>query len=105
MPCINLQIEPIGPVIELGVCCPASKQVPGDPPPTIHWIKAIIDTGCSHTAIYTSIAQKCGLSVISKGQASTPGGMVANNIYHGDLILRPMIGATPFEWRFPDRPI
>jgi hypothetical protein len=105
MPCINLQIEPIGPVIELGVSCPASKQVPGTPSPKIYWIKAIVDTGCSHTAIHTSNALQCGLSVISKGQASTPGGMVANNIYHGDLFLRPLVGATPFEWKFPDRPI
>jgi hypothetical protein len=43
--------------------------------------------------------------LISKGAASTPGGMVATNIYHGDLILRPMIGAAPFEWRFADQRI
>src|ERR1700689_2405775 len=100
MPCINLQIEPIGPVIELGVCCPASKQTPGTTPTKIHWIKAIVDTGCSLTAISTLAAQQCGLSAISKGQVNTTGGLIANKIFQGDLILRPLIGGTPFEWRF-----
>ncbi len=38
--------------------------------------------------------------------AKTPGGNVAVNIYHGDLVLRSLINwITPFDWRFPDRGI
>jgi hypothetical protein len=103
MPCINIPIDPIGPLIELGISAPLSQQVAGAPPPTIHWIRGIADTGCSHTSIHSSVAQKCGLSIISKGSSSTPGGIVATNIYHGDLVLRPLLpGGAPFEWRFQD---
>src|SRR5215467_11854140 len=104
MPCINLPIDPIGPVIEIGISLPISLMAQGAPAPQIHWIKALADTGCSHTSIHSSVATKCGLTVISKSAASTPAGSVAVNVYHGDLLLRPLIGGvTPFEWRFPDR--
>jgi hypothetical protein len=105
MPCLNLPIEPIGPVVELGVSAPVSQQIPGSAGPPIQWVRAIVDTGCTHTSLHSSIAQRCGLSIISKGSATTPGGNVSINIYHGDLVLRQIIGSAPFEWRFSDRQI
>ena len=103
MPCIAIPIDPIGPVLEIGIAAPRSQLAQGAPPPQIHWIKAIADTGCSHTSIQTSVAAKIGLNIVSKGSASTPGGNVAVNLYLGDLFLRPMIGTRPFEFRFGDR--
>jgi hypothetical protein len=105
MPCFNLPINPIGPTLELGVSAPASLAQAGTTP-VISWFRAIADTGCSHTSIHSSVATKCGLKVLSKGAASTPGGNVAVNIYHGDLIVHSLIGwSTPFDWTFPDRGI
>jgi hypothetical protein len=103
MPCINIPIDPIGPLIELGISAPISQNAAGAPTPAIRWIRAIADTGCSHTSLHSSIASKCGLSVISKGAANTPAGVVPTNIYHGDLVLRPLlIHGSPYEWRFRD---
>jgi hypothetical protein len=43
---------------------------------------------------------------MSKGMAKTPGGNVAVNIYHGDLVVRSLISwITPFNWTFADRGI
>jgi hypothetical protein len=102
MPCINIKIEPTGPIIELGISAPSSQIPTGGIDPPIQWVRAIVDTGCSHTSIYSTVAQRCGLSIVSTGSAQTPGGVVATNIYHGDLVLRPMVGSAPFEWRFHD---
>jgi hypothetical protein len=102
MPCLNLPIEPVGPVIELGISAPLSQQTQGSGSLPVQWIRAIVDTGCTHTSLHSSIAHGCGLSAISKGSANTPGGNVITNIYHGDLVLKPLIGNSPFEWRFPD---
>lgn len=42
----------------------------------------------------------CGLSVISKGNVMTPTATTAVDIYLGDAVIRPIVGANPFEWRF-----
>ncbi len=101
MPCINIPIDPIGPVIEIGVSQPTSTA--NGTHPTVYWIKAVVDTGCSHTSIHTSVAVKCGLTVLGKASANTPGGAHAVNLYHGDLFLRPIIRGKPFEFPFNDR--
>jgi aspartyl protease len=107
MPCINLPLNPgVGPALDLGISSPASLVPQGQPKPPVVWFRAIADTGCSHTSIHSSVAQKCGLKVMSKGAARTPGGNVAVNIYHGDVWLRSLISWTsPFEWCFADHGI
>lgn len=102
MPCITLALDPLGPIVEIGVSLPGGWPR-ANPPPPVHWIKAIADTGCTHTSIHTSVAQKLGLTVLSKETSNTPAGVVPINIYHGDLYLRPLIANTPFEWVFNDR--
>jgi hypothetical protein len=92
-------------MIEIGISAPISQLAAGAGPPPIHWIKAIADTGCSLTSIHASVANKCGLKVISKANSNTAASMVVVNLYHGDLLLRPLIGSRPFEWRMNDRRI
>jgi hypothetical protein len=103
MPCINLPLDPVGPTIEIGISLPRSGLAAGAPNPPIRWIKALADTGCSHTSIHSSVALACGLNVLGKNTVTNTSGPVAVNNYHGDLFLRPIIGSGPFEWRFADR--
>jgi hypothetical protein len=100
MPCIHAKIEPIGPIVEFGISTPSVVITPGIPGPPIQWMRALIDTGCSHTSIHSSSAGKCGLNVISKGNVITPTAITPVDIYLGDAILRPIVGGRPFEWRF-----
>ena len=104
MPCINIPIEAIGPALDVGITSPASLVAPGGQAPIANWFKAIVDTGCSHTSIHSSVATKCGLAVIGKSGVTTTAGNVAVNLYHGDLFLRSLIQWTsPFDWSFSDR--
>ena len=104
MPSVSLPISAVGPTLEIGIATPASLLAADAPKPQIQWFKAIADTGCSHTSIHSSVAAKCGLKVLSKTTATTPGANVAVNIYHGDLFLRSMVSwITPFDWGFGDR--
>jgi hypothetical protein len=97
--------DSVGPTLELGVSRPASLA-PAGQPPQVFWFRAVADTGCTHTSIHSSVAAKCGLRVLSKGGARTPGGNVAVNIYHGDLVVHSLIGwISPFDWTFGDRGI
>jgi len=102
MPCITIPLDPLGPIIEIGISLPGGFPQ-ANPAPPIQWIKAIADTGCTHTSIHHSVAAKLGLKVLSKGIANTANGPAAANIYHGDMFLRPQIGGKPFEWRYADR--
>ena len=102
MPCITVPLDPLGPIIEIGIALPGGFPRP-NPPPPIQWIKAIADTGCTHTSIHNSVAAALGLTVLSKGIANTASGPAPANIYHGDLFLRPLIGGKQFEWLFNDR--
>ena len=104
---MTLPINPqIGPILDLGISCPESLVAPGAAAPQVFWFRAIADTGCTRTSIHSSVAAKCGLKVMSKGTASTPGGIVTVNIYHGDLVVHSLISwITPFDWRFADRGI
>jgi hypothetical protein len=104
MPCINFPIDPIGPVLEIGIAPPASLRAPDAPQPPILWFKALADTGCSDTSIHTSVAQRCGLQIMSKGTATTPTGIVPVNLFHGDLFLRALVAwETEVEWPMRDR--
>jgi hypothetical protein len=105
MPCITLQIDPaFGPIIEIGIALPASTIVAGAPKPPISWVKALGDTGCSHTSIHASVATALSLQIVGKANAHTGGGATANDIYHGDLFLRvPLANNQVFEFPFRDR--
>ncbi|MFO1157302.1 MAG: hypothetical protein U1E60_00530 [Reyranellaceae bacterium] len=87
MPCTNFPIDPIGPVLEMGIA-PAASLRSRDAPPPILWFKALADTGCSDTSIHTSLAVRCGLQIISTGAATTPTGILPVNLFHADLFLR-----------------
>lgn len=105
MPCTHLQVDAnVGLRLDLGISSPASLLPPNSPAPPIFWFRAIADTGCTHTSIHSSVATKCGLNVISKGTARTPGANVAVNIYHADLFIRSLFNwMTPYDWKFADR--
>jgi hypothetical protein len=106
MPSINFPIGPHGPTLEIGISAPESLQAAGSPPAQKFWFKATADTGCSHTAIHSSVAQKCGLAVLSKTLVATTSGNVTVNVYHGDLYLRSLVAWTlPFEYVFNDQPL
>jgi hypothetical protein len=105
MPCVTLPIDPqLGPVIDIGIAAPRSLLAAGAASPTIFWVKAGADSGCSHTSIHTTVASSCGLKAMSKVSSNTAAGPVASNIYLGDLFVKiPLAGSQVFEYRFPDR--
>lgn len=103
MPSILIPISPAGPALDIGISVPASITAPGAAP-NVQWFKAIADTGCSHTAVHSSVAAACGLNIIGKSMATTPAGAIAINNYHGDLYFKSMVSWTiPFDWAFNDR--
>jgi hypothetical protein len=105
MPCITLPIDAgLRPNLELGISAPLSLQPAGAPPPIIHWISAIADTGCTNTSIYTSVATAAGLRVMGKGLVNTANGPVQCNRFLGDLFVKvPLANGTGFEFFFRDR--
>jgi hypothetical protein len=107
MPCITLPIDSaFRPTVELGISAAASLLPKGSPPPPIHWVSAIADTGCSHTSVHTSIATKSGLKVLGKGSTHTANGTVNCNLFHGDLFIKiPLANGQVFEYPFKDRRI
>jgi hypothetical protein len=109
MPCVTFPIDPaIGPVLDIGIAAPLSliaSQSAVQMPPPIHWIKAIADTGCSHTSIHSSVASLAGLSVISQALAQSTMQIATINVYLCDLFVRLIYGQTVIEYAFRDRPI
>lgn len=107
MPCITLPIDPIlGPTIEIGISAAAALRNAGAGAPAITWIKAVADTGCSHTSIYTDVAVAAGLKVISKNQVNTPAGPVGCDMYLGDIFIKvPLPNGHIYEYGFPNRGI
>lgn len=105
MPCITLPIDAGNrPIIEIGYSAAASLQPAGAPPPKIHWIKAIADTGCTHTSIHADVATAAGLMVLGKGMSMTANGPVTCNLFHGDMFVKiPLPNGQVFEYRFKDR--
>lgn len=87
MPCITFPIEPIGPVLEIGVGKASSLQTPGENNPII-WAKAVADTGCTITSIHTQLALKAGLQVIGKVNVDSTTDTVPVNVYLGNLYLK-----------------
>jgi hypothetical protein len=71
----------------------------------VQWVKAIADTGCTITSIYTGLASNLLLPIIGKqGVNSTTHSTVAN-VYLCDLFIKVPAGNSAFEYRFPDRQV
>lgn len=104
MPCILFPINPSNqPIVEIGIAAPKSLGIAGSVAPII-WMKALADTGCTHTSVFSGTALKAGLPVISKTTVNSSTHSIPANVYLGDLILRYSYGNKPFEFRLPDRP-
>lgn len=107
MPCIPLPIDAsLRPILEIGISAPASLVPAGAPRPQIQWIKALADTGCTHTSIHSATAASAGLKILGKAPApiNTAAGPVTCNIFHGDLFVKvPLPNGTVFEFPFKDR--
>ena len=88
MPCITFPIEPIGPVLEIGLSKATSLLIPGESPPLIVWAKAVADTGCTTTSIHTDLAVRAGLQVIGKTNVNSTTHTVPVNVYLGNLYLK-----------------
>ena len=102
MPCITFPIDPIGPIIEIGVSQPRSQIAQGTPFPQITWIKAIADTGCTNTSVHTSIAAACSLNVVGKVPVASTMQTAAANVYLADVFIRFPIGTSFYDWQFAD---
>jgi hypothetical protein len=107
MPFIDIPIdEELGPILEIGITAATSSRIPGTPVPEVRWVKAVADTGCSHTCIHTVTARGAGLKVVSKSLSWTPGGAVPCNLYLGDIFLRETLyDGSVAEYSFRDRHI
>jgi hypothetical protein len=104
MPCILIPFSVVGPLLEIGIAAPVSLAPHGAPPTPITWIKAIADTGCSHTALFSGVATAAGLPIIGKTQVHNTSQIVSADIYLGDLIIRcGLPGNRVFEFPFRDR--
>ena len=105
MPCITLPIDLSGrPILEVGVSPSRSVLPQNAPAPTIHWVRALADTGCTHTAIHTSVATTAGLGIIGKVPLTSSTQSVAVNLYFGDLFIRvPLSNGGSYDWRFSGR--
>jgi len=105
MPCSTFPIDPaVGPIVDVGIAPPLSLVPQGDPPPSIRWVKAIADTGCSHTALHSGAAAAAGLPIISKIFVRSTTHTVPANVYLGDLFLRYTVFNNSYEFPFRDRP-
>jgi hypothetical protein len=106
MPFTTFPLDPTlgGPVTEIGLAAPLSQQPAGAPPPVIYWAKSLVDTGCSHTAIHSSVAQKSGLPVIGKIPIhNTSQNNIIVNAYLGDMFIKCGFIYGTMEFRFVDR--
>ena len=107
MPCVTLPVDASGrPLIEIGISSARSLLPAGAAPPVIHWVNALIDTGCTITSVYTAIAAQAELPILGKGSTNTANGTVACNLFHGDLFIKiPLPNGQVYEYRFADRRI
>jgi hypothetical protein len=104
MPVALFNNDPIGPTVEIGIAPHSPSDIAGVPPPTTVWIKAIADTGCTHTSICAAAAARASLPVIGIGQMTTASHTIPANLYFGTLWVRGMVtGTTSFAWNFPAR--
>jgi hypothetical protein len=106
MPCCTFPVDPVyGPVLDIGIAAPLSLTPAGAPLPSINWIKAIADTGSSHTSIATVAAGRIGLPIINQTTVGSTTQLVPANIYLADLFLRWNDRGQTLEFAFRDRPM
>jgi hypothetical protein len=103
MPCINFPIEPIGPVLEIGLSKAKAFTTEGETPPIV-WAKAIADTGCTTTSVHTGLAQSAGLQVVGKANVLSTTHTVPANLYLGNLYLEwTLLNGSVINMTFPDQ--
>jgi len=109
MPCINFPIDQtLGPFLNIGIA-PAASLNPsgaaamGQAPSNVQWIKAIADTGCTLTSIYSGIAAGLNLPVISKCPVNNTTHTTISNVYLCDLFIKLQSPGFSFDYRFADR--
>ena len=90
-------------VVDLGISSPLSLVAPGAPPPQIHWVKALADTGCTHTSIFSGPANAVGLSVVIQTSVQSTTQAVTADVYVADLFIRWSLLGRVFEFPFRDR--
>ncbi|HTQ13390.1 MAG TPA: aspartyl protease family protein [Rhizomicrobium sp.] len=73
------------------------------PPPV--QVNALVDTGCSLTAVSGQAAQQAGLLVIGQGVVQTANGQVVNNLYFGDIKIAYVQNNIPYTATFHNRTI
>jgi len=104
MPCTTFALDPaFGPVTEIGISVARSQLPQNSPTPPITWIKAIADTGCSTTSIFSGVASKAGLKVVSKTNVISTTHTVPANVYLGDLWIRATYIGGNHEFPLYDR--
>jgi hypothetical protein len=104
MPCTTFTLDPtFGPVAEIGIAAPASFQPKGAAPPPITWIKAIADTGCGITSVFSGVAANAGLLVVGKTNVISTTHTMPANVYLGDLFIRGSYLGAPMIMPLPDR--
>jgi hypothetical protein len=105
MPCSTFPIDPSlnCPITEIGLAAPLSQQAAGAPAPIIHWVKALVDTGCNGTSIHASAFVRAGLTHIGKKPIiNTSNSNLIVNQYLGDLFLKCTFLRGNMEFRFSD---
>jgi len=88
----------------LGISAPVSETV-GGTPPSVRWIKAVADTGCTHTCVTPSIISSAGLRLRGKVKVGTPFQTIPAKIYVADLYLKYALNKTILEFAFRDKQI
>ncbi len=105
MPCVTWPYDPaVGPILVFGITAPASMAPRGASPPPIHWIKGLVDTGCSHTSLLSSLTIAANLPIISKTTVLSTTHSAPANIYLGDLHLGYNAAGNPYHHTFNDIP-
>ncbi|MGH6872628.1 MAG: hypothetical protein ACREHE_14095, partial [Rhizomicrobium sp.] len=109
MPCKTIPVAQNIAITQLGVKPSAAllaiaqqQGIPVQVPPTV-WANAVVDTGCSDTAVTAQVAQQAGLLLVGQVVVQTPAGQVVSNIYYGDLLLTYNVGNVAIAWTFPNR--
>ena len=65
------------PIVEIGVSVPIGLS---PQPPPINWVRALVDTGCSHTSVTSALAQTLGLNIVGRGNAHNAQSTAAVNL-------------------------
>ena len=82
MPCLTQVFDPrTGPVVTVGIAPPQAS------PTGMDWIRALVDTGSSHSAVSASAARRARLPSIAKTIVMNTSQITPADVYAGDLYL------------------